>query len=164
MVDSPYGVPYPGKWAFWRGEWYEARTYSDEEKLILLSHEGPVAPGEGWDVDKSRNSSAKRGYSRIVPFGELEIYEEFKVNAQWRGYGFSIMRIGSDGLATGWAGELSGRSYAGGELAAELERSGYWHGQVERSTVEAIVPVAELTDFRLVRHRDLGEVLRKAGW
>lgn len=163
MVDSPYGVPYPGKWALWRGEWYETRTYSDGEKLMLLSYEGAEAPDPGWE-ESAASSPGGRSFTRIVPFAELEAYEEFIVKAQWHGYEFGLLRIGADGLATGWAGEPDGRSLSGGRLVSLLDQSGHRHGQAERDFVEATVPAGELTDFRLVRHRNLADVLRKAGW
>ncbi|AUI49785.1 hypothetical protein [Arthrobacter crystallopoietes] len=158
-IDSPYGVPYPGQWALWQGGWYEAQTYSDKERLILLRCETESAPGDGWQETAAGCGSA-RSFTRGVPFEDLEAYEEFKINAHWRGYGFSLMRIGADEFALGWAGERDGSALARGQLMAELKQSGYWHHQIDQSTVEAVVPVAELTAFQMVRHRNLMDALK----
>lgn len=158
MLKSPFGVPYPGRWVRWGGEWYEAHAPNRAKKTIALSIESRQAPAWSWEncVDIAEGW---RRFSRSIPVAEVEAYETVTVGAVWRGYDIGLGRIAPYGRAWGWAEPPTNEDVEA--LLSQLKAAGHEGNVVEYRVMQVVLDANELTDFRVASHTENLAALRQ---
>lgn len=151
-VLLPSGIPSPGRWARWRGDWFPYASRDRTSASARLSIDSTRSPGEGWR-QYDLPADGWRRYCCEAPLEEIEAIELFGVVATWRGTEIFVNAVAPGGKAFGWAEPSTAAEV--GELLEALDAAGHSGSSVEHRLVQVTVDAVELQGFRVSGHEDV---------